>query len=375
VRALYVGSLYPGSTAAHRRDALTRLGLEVRSFDETLLPGGALTRGLELWSGRLFRRAQLPVPTVDARGVGRALVRCARTARFDLVWFDRPLLYDAALIERVRAETGAIVVAYSPDDMSNRANQSVQLLDALPSFDCFFTTKSFGVVELTALGARRVIFVDNAFEATIHRPMHVTDAQRSALGGPVGFMGTFEAERVSTLIWLAEQGVPVRVWGGDWARRMPPMPPNMKHEDRNLWGEDYARALCAFDINLGFLRRENRDLQTTRSVEIPACGAFMLAERSPEHLRLFAEGVEAEYFSDRAELLEKVRYYLAHPVERARIAEAGLRRCLRDGYDNVSRMRCMLAELGIVPVHEDPADADAPPTWTRVTEAAVRGCN
>jgi spore maturation protein CgeB len=77
-----------------------------------------------------------------------------------------------------------------------------------------------------------------------------------------------------------------------------------------------------------------KDLQTTRSIEIPACGAFRLAERTNEHLELFSEGKEVEIYETNKELLEKVTCYLIHEQERQRIAQAGRERCIRSGYSN-----------------------------------------
>ena len=78
-------------------------------------------------------------------------------------------------------------------------------------------------------------------------------------------------------------------------------------------------------------------------MEIPACGAFMLAERTREHLRLFEEGKEAAYFGSNEELLEKVHYYLNHEDERSTIASAGRQRCLDGGYSHHERLKYMLS--------------------------------
>jgi len=191
--------------------------------------------------------------------------------------------------------------------------------------------------------------MDNGFDPVTHRPVPVSAAERKRWGGPVGFIGQWEPDRADSLRALARAGVPVRVWGYTW-ERMRAAPPGLVLENRAVWGEDYAKAICAFDINLCFLRKVNRDRQTTRSIEIPACAAFMLAERTDEHLRLFEEGKEAEFFSDAPELIQKTRYFLEHSDERLAIARAGYERCLRSGYSYSERLRRVLESIAAGPV-------------------------
>jgi spore maturation protein CgeB len=248
-------------------------------------------------------------------------------------------------LRQIRAAQPACrIIGFSLDDMMNSANQSDRFLRSLPLYDWYITNKSYNVAELKSLGCPRVIFMDNGFDPATHRPVPVTADERKWLGGPVGFVGQWEPDRAQSLRSLARAGVPVRVWGYTWDR-MKAVLPGLILENQPVWGDDYAKAICAFDVNLCFLRKVNRDRQTTRSLEIPACGAFMLAERTDEHLRLFEEGKEAEFFSDDRELLAKTRYFLEHPQERLKIAQGGYERCIRSGYSYPERLRQVLATL------------------------------
>jgi spore maturation protein CgeB len=71
----------------------------------------------------------------------------------------------------------------------------------------------------------------------------------------------------------------------------------------------------------------------------------MLAERTKEHQRLFQEGVEAEFFESKEELLEKVTYYLNHEGQRQAIAKAGLERVIQNDYTFINRMTEILKHL------------------------------
>ena len=343
MRILYSGELSRGSTTAMRLNALVELGHDVVSVS-TVPP--TLPTGLRSFAARAMHKLKRPLDQTDANAKIRAE---AERGHFDLLWIDKGLTIRPETIAFVKAHQPGIVVAgYSPDDMANPVNQSTYFLRGLHLYDYYATTKTYGVEELREMGVPHPIFSGNAYDPHTHYPIELTPDEQQRFGCDVGFVGYFETDRANHIAFLAANGVPVRVCGESWrhfARTgrllQPPQP--------SIYALDYTKALCGAKINLCFLRKANRDRQTQRSVEIPACGAFMLAERTDEHQELFEEGREAEYFSSPEELLEKVKYYLAHPQERQRIAAAGRRRCLDSGYSYNDRLREILQRIFPVP--------------------------
>jgi len=339
-RATALDILYVGphaGTCLQRSAALVELGHRLRFLADDP-PSGALRRLLL----RLGNRCGRPP---DLAGTNRAIREAVCARRYDLLWIDKGRTIGRATLARVRrASPQTLIVNYSPDDMSNPDNQSFQYRAALPAYDLLVTTKSYNVAELRACGAREVLFVDNAYDPRLHRPLELSAEERARFAADVGFVGWFERERAELMQRLAAAGIRVTVWGADWGRWRASYPDLVLREEY-LDGLDYAKAINATRINLGFLRKVNRDLQTTRSVEIPACRAFLLAERTDEHRRLFREGQEAEFFSTFDELRDKCRHYLAHEDGRRRIAGRGYERCLRDGYSNAARLGHVLERI------------------------------
>jgi|26BtaG_2_1085354.scaffolds.fasta_scaffold02512_2 hypothetical protein len=334
------------NTSQHRLQALRALGIATTVVDSTPpqhsgLP--ALFARLRAW---LFRNG-LPVAIADPGADAERLLAATGPDSFEVIWLEKALAIDAGCLRKLRrAAPGAMFIGFSPDDMHARHNQSLQFLEALPYYDAFLTTKSFNVDELRRMGCPRVLFVGNGYDPSAFRPLAVSTQDIERLGGDIGFIGTFEQDRFEAMRALAERGMQVRVWGDGWDR-VRTAHSNLVIEGRPLRGDDFARACGAFKINLAFLRKANRDQQTTRSVEIPACAGFMLAERTPEHLGLFTEGEEAEFFSSVEELAEKCRQYLDDTPAREAIARRGQQRCERDGYSNAARIAQSLSALGI----------------------------
>jgi hypothetical protein len=347
---LYVG--VAGGTCQHRANALARLGHRVHRVIADLPRG---------WRRQLYRVANKLGRPPDFLGANRALVAAVGDAPADLlVWADKPILIRARTLRELRVRhPGIQIVSYSPDDMLNPDNQSAWYRAAIPLYDLHVTTKSYNVTELRALGAREVMFVDNAYEPPVHRPLELTPAERARYGADVSFVGGYERERAETMLALAAAGIDVHVWGYHWDRLRRRHPALHVH-DEFLDELEFSKCINATRINLGFLRKVNRDLQTTRSIEIPACGAFLLAERTDEHRRLFDEGREAAFFSSFDELLERCRWYLEHEDERARVAAAGRQRCVDGDYSNEGRLRPVLERLHDAAGARTLRDAPAP---------------
>lgn len=347
-KILYIGPLRPGSTTLQRMVALQELGHEIEGIDswQAPPPGHPLAL-MDKVANKAYRGGSPIRPKCrDWIGLNQSILSACRSNSWNFLWIDKGLAIEPETLAEVKhMDKGTRIVGYSPDDMLAKHNHSRQFLDGLTYYDTFFTTKSFNVAELTALGCPAVFFVDNAFDPNTHKPMTLSADERQMLGGNVGFIGSYERERAYSMRLLAQAGISLRVYGGNWVKNGRKRIPGLQIEGRTVLGEDYARVVCAFDINLHFLRKINRDQQTTRSIEIPACAQMMIAERTEEHLALFIDGEEAIFFDSDEELLDKTKYYMKHPVEAKKIGWAGRSRCLRSGYSNRERLQQMLKKI------------------------------
>jgi spore maturation protein CgeB len=142
----------------------------------------------------------------------------------------------------------------------------------------------------------------------------------------VVFIGTWANDKRTTFLErLLADGVALTVYGNSW-EKLPTSSP-LREGDvvrfRPVYGSDMSQILNGSKIALAFLRAHNRDQQTARTYEIPACGAFMLHERTSEAVSLFKEGSEAEFFDSYDEMRDKIRYYLSNSSAREAIARNG----------------------------------------------------
>jgi len=86
------------------------------------------------------------------------------------------------------------------------------------------------------------------------------------------------------------------------------------------------------------LSKGNRDLHTTRSLEIPYAGGLLCAQRTVEHQGLYLEGVEAVFWSDAKECVKVCKDLLTNgKIDQLRMAGMQRVRELKAGNEDVCR--------------------------------------
>lgn len=261
--------------------------------------------------------------------------------RIDYLWVDKGLTIKCkSLISLKKKYPDVKLIHYSPDDMINKGNQSSQYLRSISVYDYHITTKSYNVEELYNLGAKKVLFINNCFDKNYH--IKINNCKKKY---DVGFIGSFELDRAIILKKLAKSGINLIIrgnWPIKWVIELRKL--GVDIENKEFAFPDYNLFISNCKLNLCFLRKVNRDLQTTRSIEIPAMGGFMIAEDTKEHRELFKENIEAVFFNSFDDLKIKIDFYLKNESLINTIANKGYNKCYNSGYSNQQTFKKLFEE-------------------------------
>jgi spore maturation protein CgeB len=331
---LYVGSLGLNSNSLRRFNTLSLLGHHTRGINiDPLIFKSAFSR--------LHYHFNFG-PGV--RKLNKEILSVVKSAAPDLLLIDnKPFVTSSTLLKVRKLAPNMKIVNLITDDPTGQYRYAWSIcLKSASLYDYHFVQREVNVNELKAEGANKVEICYRSYDPSFHRHIELNDAEKATYGAEVGFIGTYEANREAYIAYLIENGIPVSVTGDGW--------PGGKHwnlikpyyKGPSVYGEPYVKSINGMKIALHFLRQANRDEQDSRSFEIPACGVFMLAESSALHRALYEDGKEAVFFQTKEEMLEKLRYYLAHNQERDLIAKRGAERGKISGYDHTTRLKSVI---------------------------------
>ena len=272
-----------------------------------------------------------------------------KTQRPDVTLLYQGQYFDRRTLEEIRPDT--MLTGYHNDDPFGPRKTMLRyrlLLPALPLYHGYHVYRADNVEEARSRGVPRVKVLMSYYIPWLDYPRKLDLEDRQKFGGELVFAGHMEKDlRVECLTKAARQGVEVRLYGEDYYCRQA-LPDDVYARLKPVskaMGDDYRKALCGAKIAACFFSRWNRDQYTRRSFEIPACGVFLLSERTPVMQELYEEGKEAEFFDSSEEFMDKVRFYLKNESARERIAAGGYRRVTTSGHDIYSRLRQWLTDV------------------------------
>jgi len=347
MRILYIGDSDPAATAYHRSRALERLGHQVVRLNPWALLRRRPTT-LDYRSGyRLLQHAYR-----------RALQQWFATAQqedpqtWDLAWVDSGEWFAADTVELIKQRCRAPVLLYQIDDCTGRrdGHRFACLRGALPHYDLCVTVRDCTELDMRAMGAKRTLRVWMSHDEVAHRPSQPSrnrSADGQGISGSIGFIGTLipGEGRDHVLLHLLKAEIPLSLWGSRWTRSRHWRRLKPSFRGPFVSGSALSAAMAEPAACLGLLSGGNRDLHTTRSLEVPSAGGLLCAQRTSEHALLYDEGEEAVFWSDAEECRRQCQNILANPAEAERIRVAGCRRILRHGLGNEDICRQILAHL------------------------------
>lgn len=340
MRIAYIGPAW--GTSSQRMRALERLGHEVYSIDPTT------------WFSWPKGRAKLHLYTsyvgLDSL-IGPRLMKETLRISPQLIWINQLEYLGPGIIKKIR-KLGVPIINYANDNPFSRENwlRFRPYRSALPYYDLVVVVFAAAVQAARRAGARRVLRTYLCADELAHSAELGGQSADRDHQSEVAFVGTWmKAQRGPFMAELIERGVPVSIWGDRWqkAKEWPVIKSHWRGP--GVYSDDgYARLIRSAKICLGLLNKRSENLHTGRSIQIPALGGLLCAERTPEHQVLYTDGEEAVFWDSAEECAQLCLNLLNNEEKRREIARRGHERALKNNLFNEPILASIL-EAAIAP--------------------------
>lgn len=345
-----------GSDGRALAQAFRSLGLNLIEIDEEdYLPWR--------WEGFVPKATRRLLSPVWIKNYNEAVLRQASCSLYDFVLvFKGNLLKPETL--RVLTNSGKPVFNFYPD--TNFLDYGNNIPAALRLYDCVFTTKSFhGEREIQEFGIKQIIHVRHGFDPEVHRPIPLSNEQRTYYGSDVSFVGYWSPENEGRILYLLQSshGLCIKVFGLGWNHACREFKARMSDNLRpGAFGDELSIVYCASKLNLGLLRRATCDRNTSdqvtaRTFQVPATKSLLLHEDTPEVRNFFEDGTEVLLFNNNEEMIERITFALNSPKVREAICRGGYERCQRERYDYISAARTIISHFEMLKRRQNNPDS------------------
>ena len=336
---LYFGDDSIGSTSSHRAAAIRRLGHRVTVVN----PLNLLPHYGKHHSWFHYRTGYITLQQRLHRALAQVLSGLG--IRPSVIWVNSGELFGSSILSWLQSQFSCPLVLYCNDDPTGLRdwNRFRSLRGSLPLYDLCICLRQSNELEWLALGVKKVLRVWMSYDEIVHfAAEHSVKPELK-----VSFIGTnIPAEnRDRFIVDLLNAGIPFSLYGSNWNRS--------KHWNRlrphwrgsSLSNESYSAQLAKVAMCIGLLSHRNRDLHTRRTMEVPAAGGVLLAERSSEHQLFFEEGFEALYWNTSTGCAELAHHMLSNESGLSALRSAGHQRLAEAGVGNEDVVCQALAAL------------------------------
>jgi len=272
--------------------------------------------------------------------LGAALLASVDGCRPDLHIVYGLLPYPPELIRSVR-ERGVYNVLWFPAITPYPVPEVIALGRA---HDLFFTVAQGLVEPFRQAGIPHAEWLPEAMHPSPYGCDDVTDVERRLFTCDVTLVGKLESdnpaymERWKLVKRIVDEGIDFKWWGprirqriGTFVLGLLLSKVSRAYGGRFVWGKTYALAV---HLSRVFIARDAyphiRLSMSSRMFTALGLGAFYLTYPTSGLAEMFEPDKELVTFSTADEMIEKIRYYLAHEDKRSAIAAAGRRKALAE---------------------------------------------
>lgn len=256
--------------------------------------------------------------------INRDFLLQVKNNEYDIIFLWRAVhIYPSTMRE---IKKYSIVIGYNNDQTFSKHHPwwlFYLLRRSIPFYDHFFVYRKSDKSLIEKVGVTSSIFMPT-FDPDKIFPIASVDKNYDVV-----FIGHYENDgRDELLLKLVDQGFKVRLNGQRWEQSC------YFEKLVESFGEiipaydDYNEALNSAKVCLSFLSKLNNDTYTRRTLEIPATKTVMLAEYTDDQAAMFEPNVEAVYFSDHLEAIDKLKWLIVNPDLADSIAIAGYNKVL-----------------------------------------------
>jgi hypothetical protein len=337
-RLLIVGNPEEHHVGAHFLLAAKQLGVEAQLVDVRE------AHSRNIWVNRFFHRAWGKRPAYLGRFSQRLVATCREREPQMLLVTGISAPHAGALKEI--GGMGIHRANYLTDDPWNPANGAQFFWPALREYDAVWSPRRANLEDLRQHGCKQVAYLPFGYNPELHFPeLPKTAEERKRFECDIAIIGGADSDRFPVALALARAGFKLNLYGGYWDRNA---------ELRRFWkgfvhGRELRMAVGGATVNIGMVRKANRDGNSMRSLELPAMGACIVVEDTLEHRELFGEdGVCVEYYTTMEDMITKVKSLCAQPERARALGDMAFQHiCRKSKHTYAERLRCILGDTSI----------------------------